>query len=357
MALLITYVLIALVFSFLCSIAEAVLLSVTSAHIALLEKENKDSGRLLRSLKDNINKPLAAILTLNTIAHTIGAAGAGAQAQNIFGNSYLAVSSAVLTLLILVFSEIIPKTIGAYYWKPLAPVTAHALKILVIILYPFVVLSEKLTVGFMEGPKLNGFSREEFAVMADLSENEGQIKPQESVILKNLLFLSDIPVFEILTPRPVICSLSENDTVEEFFHKHEQMRFSRIPIYKGNESENISGFVLRSDLLLAQSHGDTATRLSNYSRPLQAIPKTTSVARALEEFIKINAHIMLVVDEYGGVEGLVTLEDLMETLLGVEIVDEGDKTIDMQKFAKKLAKKKQEKNKKHSYCGLTPPEP
>lgn len=345
MLLLITYVLIALVFSFLCSIAEAVLLSVTSAHVALLEKEEKPSGALLRSLKDDINKPLAAILTLNTIAHTIGAAGAGAQAQSVFGNSYVAVSSAVLTLLILVFSEIIPKTIGAHYWKALAPVTAHTLRVLIIVLYPFVKLSEKITGDLTEGPKLSGFSREEFAVMADLSADEGQIKPQESLILKNLLLLSDIPVFDILTPRTVIFSLSEDSTVEEFFHMHDDVRFSRIPIYKENEPENISGFVLRSDLLLAQSRGNTDTCLSNYTRPLQAILETTSVAKALEEFIKINTQMMLVIDEYGGVEGLLTLEDLLETLLGAEIVDEGDKAIDMQKLAKRFAKKREDRAK------------
>jgi CBS domain containing-hemolysin-like protein len=345
MILLSIYVLVALVFSFLCSIAEAVLLSLTSAHIALLEKDNKPSGALLRTLKKDINKPLAAILTLNTIAHTIGAAGAGAQAQVVFGNTYIAIFSAVLTLLILVFSEIIPKTLGAHYWKPLAPATAYVLKWLIFTLYPFVKLSEKLTMGITKEEKPSSFSREEFAAMADLSVNEGQIKPQESTILKNLLLMSDITVLDILTPRTVIFSLAETSTVEEFFHKHDDVRFSRIPIYTDNESENISGFVLRSDLLLAQSRGNTNTALSNYSRSLPAIIETTSVAKALEEFIKLNAHIMLVIDEHGGVEGLVTLEDLLETLLGIEIIDEGDKNIDMQKVAKRLAKKRQNKAK------------
>ncbi len=345
MLLLIIYVLVALVFSFLCSIAEAVLLSLTSAYIALLEKEGKPSGAILKRLKKDINKPLSAILTLNTIAHTIGAVGAGAQAQIVFGNTYVAISSAILTLLILVFSEIIPKTLGAHYWKSLAPATAYALRTLIIILYPFVKLSEKLTVGLTQEEKLSSFSREEFAVMADLSANEGQIKQQESAILKNLLLLSDTTVLDILTPRTVIFSLSETSTVEEFFHKHDAIRFSRIPIYKDNESENISGFVLRSDLLLAQSRGNTDNCLSNYLRTLPAIIETTSVAKALEEFIKLNAHIMLVIDEHGGVEGLVTLEDLLETLLGIEIIDEGDKNIDMQKLAKRLAKKRQNKAK------------
>ena len=340
MILLITFVLIALVFSFLCSIAEAVLLSVSPAYIALMEKKGKSSGPMLRSLKDNINQPLAAILTLNTIAHTIGAAGAGAQAQVVFGSNSLAVTSVVLTLLILIFSEIIPKTIGAQYWKSLAPATAYTLRILVLVFYPFVKLAEKLTFANDEGPRLNGFSREEFAVMADVSAKEGQIHHQESSILKNLLQLTGTTVQKVLTPRTVIFSRPADSTVAEFFHRYDHVRFSRIPLYNDAEAENITGFVLRSDLLLAQSRGNTDTKLSNYVRDMPTIPGTTSVANALEKFIAMNAQMMLVVDEYGGVEGILTLEDLLETLLGKEIIDEGDEAPDMQAVAKRLARKK-----------------
>ena len=188
MTLLIIYVAIALVFSFLCSIAEAVLLSVTTAHITLLEQEGKRAGLLLRELKSDINKPLAAILTLNTIAHTVGAVGAGAQAAIVFGSAWVGAASAVLTLLILVLSEIIPKTLGATYWRSLAGITAHSLKILVFLLYPFVVLSEMLTRGLSRNRELEGFSREEFAAMADLGEQEGQLEKRESRILKNMSY-------------------------------------------------------------------------------------------------------------------------------------------------------------------------
>ena len=262
-----------------------------------------------------------------------------------FGNSYLALTSAVLTLLILVFSEIIPKTLGAHYWRQLAPVTAYSLRILIVLLLPFVKLSEKLTGGLTEGPRLSGFSREEFAVMAEVSADEGQLHERESLILQNLLFLSGAPVFDILTPRTVIFSLPEDSRVDAFFYKHDQVRFSRIPIYKGGDPENITGFVLRSDLLLAQARGNTDSSLSNYVRSIRAIPKNTSIAAALEQFITLNAHMMLVVDEYGGVAGLLTLEDLLESLLGVEIVDEGDSTVDMQKLAKKLAQKRQQEQR------------
>lgn len=338
MFLLITYVLIALGFSFLCSIAEAVLLSVTNTHIALMEKEHKPAGHLLRRLKDDVNKPLAAILTLNTIAHTIGAAGAGAQASTLFGSAYVGIASAVLTLLILIFSEIIPKTLGAHYWRPLAPVTAYVLKYLIILLYPFVKLSDWLT-GGLHGPTLSGFSRKEFSIMADLSSKEGQIAEQESQILKNLLLLRETRVLDAMTPRTVIFSLSQSITVEEFFHKYDHVSFSRIPIY-GDEQENISGFVFRSDLLLAKARGNGDSILSNYRRDITAVPGSMSLSQVFNELLRLRVHIMLVVNEYGGVEGIITLEDVLETLLGLEIVDEKDNVVDMQKEARRVWKRR-----------------
>jgi CBS domain containing-hemolysin-like protein len=338
MFLLITYVLVALGFSFLCSIAEAVLLSVTNTHIALMEKEQKSTGRLLRRLKDDVHKPLAAILTLNTIAHTIGAVGAGAQAVTVFGSAYVGIASAVLTLLILIFSEIIPKTLGAHYWRQMAPVTAYVLKYLIILLYPFVKLSDWLT-GGLHGPTLSGFSREEFSVMADLSSKEGQIAEQESHILKNLLLLRETRVTDAMTPRTVIFSLSQMITVEEFFHKYDHASFSRVPIYS-DEQENISGFVFRSDLLLAKARGNGDSILSNYRRDITAVPGSMSLSQVFNELLRLRVHLMLVVDEYGGVEGIITLEDVLETLLGIEIVDEKDNAVDMQKEARRLWKRR-----------------
>jgi CBS domain containing-hemolysin-like protein len=338
MFLLITYVLVALGFSFLCSIAEAVLLSVTNTHIALMEKEQRSTGRLLRRLKDDVHKPLAAILTLNTIAHTIGAVGAGAQAVTVFGSAYVGIASAVLTLLILIFSEIIPKTLGAHYWRQLAPVTAYVLKYLIILLYPFVKLSDWLT-GGLHGPTLSGFSREEFSVMADLSSKEGQIAEQESHILKNLLLLRETRVTDAMTPRTVIFSLSQMITVEEFFHKYDHASFSRVPIYS-DEQENISGFVFRSDLLLAKARGNGDSILSNYRRDITAVPGSMSLSQVFNELLRLRVHLMLVVDEYGGVEGIITLEDVLETLLGIEIVDEKDNAVDMQKEARRLWKRR-----------------
>ena len=335
MFLLFVYVLIALGFSFLCSIAEAVILSVNSAHIAILEREGKPAGALLRQLKSDINRPLAAILTLNTIAHTVGAAGAGAQATLVFGSAYLGVASAILTLLILVFSEIIPKTLGAHHWRALAPATAYTLKGLVWLLYPFVRLSEALTKGLTKKPQRSGFNRTEFSVMAELSAQEGHLAQQESHILINLLRLRDMRVKDAMTPRTVVFSVPENLLVEEFFGGYDHIRFSRIPIYQ-DDADAVCGFVLRSDMLLAQARGNGANALSNYRREVTVILDTMSLSRAFDEFLRNRAQIMLVVDEYGGMTGILTMEDVLETLLGLEIVDEGDRDVDMQAVARRL---------------------
>ncbi|PLX96372.1 MAG: hemolysin [Desulfuromonas sp.] len=335
MLLLITYILIALGFSFLCSIAEAVMLSVTSAHVVVLEQEGRASGPLLARLKSDINQPLAAILTLNTIAHTVGAAGAGAQATELFGDAYLGLISALLTLLILIISEIIPKTLGAHYWRQLAPPTAYFLRTLVWLLYPFVKLSALLTKGLTHGPTLSGFNRHEFAAMAEVGEREGELAPRESVILTNLLRLRHTPIADAMTPRTVLFSLPEELRVDAFFCRYEHKRFSRIPVY-GATPDEITGFVLRADLLLAQARGNSDAPLERYRRPLPALLATMTLTQALDSFMRQRSHMLLAVDEYGGVRGVLTLEDLIETLLGLEITDEGDNETDMQALARRL---------------------
>ncbi|WP_323846615.1 CNNM domain-containing protein [Microbulbifer magnicolonia] len=337
MILLITYILIAIGFSFLCSIAESVILSVTKPYISLLEREGHSSGVVLRKLKDDINAPLAAILTLNTVAHTVGAAGAGAQAAIVFGNQYLGVISAVLTLLILVFSEIIPKTLGASYWRQLAPVTAYVVRFMVWALYPFVKLSEWLTRGLAHGPTLTGFSRDEFAVMAELGEAEGQLERRESSILRNLFFtLRDHSVREVMTPRTVVYSLSQDATVGASYEEVEKSRFSRIPVYERGDPDCVVGFVLKQELLLAFAKGDREKKLAEFRRDMLMLPETATIYQAFQKMLSRRVQISAVVDEYGSFEGLVTLEDLLETLLGEEIVDEADKTPDRQEVAKRL---------------------
>ncbi|PCO05835.1 hemolysin [Microbulbifer flavimaris] len=337
MTLLIVYVLIALGFSFLCSIAESVILSVTKPYISLLEREGHRAGRVLRRLKDDINAPLAAILTLNTVAHTVGAAGAGAQAAAVFGSQYLGLISAVLTLLILIFSEIIPKTLGAVYWRQLAPVTGYTVRFMVWVLFPFVKMSEWMTRGLSHGPTLTGFSREEFAVMAELGQAEGQLEERESNILRNLFFtLRDHSVREVMTPRTVVYSLSRDDTVEQSYDDVEKSRFSRIPIYERNDPDCVVGFVLKQELLLAYAKGDRDEKLAQFRRDMLMLPETATIYQAFQKMLARRVQISAVVDEYGSLEGLVTLEDLLETLLGEEIIDEADKTADRQALARRL---------------------
>ncbi|MEM8594460.1 MAG: CNNM domain-containing protein, partial [Pseudomonadota bacterium] len=314
MILLIAYVLIALLCSFLCSIAESVILSVRPAHIELLKDEQPSTGELLAELKLDVNKPLAAILTLNTISNTAGATLAGAQATALFGSVYLGLFSAVLTVLILVFAEIIPKTIGAYYWRALAPITALFLKYLIKMLSPFIYMSELLTRTISKAPSDVGFSRDEFAVMADLSLEEGQLGLRESNIMKNLLLLRETHVKDAMTPMSVVFCLSENMLVDEFFHQYDHIRFSRIPIFKGDDEREITGFVLRSDLLLAQARGNGEQPLHNYSRDIPAALDYMILSNVFEEFLKTRTHMMLVVDEYGETKGVLTLEDVLETL-------------------------------------------
>jgi CBS domain containing-hemolysin-like protein len=334
MTLLIIYVLIALGFSFLCSVAEAVFLSVTPAYIALLRKNGRAAGEILAELKTEVNRPLAAILTLNTIAHTVGAAGAGAQAAAVFGNAYLGVASAVLTFLILVLSEIIPKTLGATYWRSLAPATAHGLRVLVWLLWPFVKLSEWITGRIAESPRLTGFSRQEFAAMAELSAEEGELRQAESRIVQNLLNLRQVPVTSAMTPRTVVFSLPDSMTVAESIDATRDRPFSRIPIYH-EDNDDITGFVLRSHLLMAQLSGRSRKPLDHFRRNMPSLPESLPLARAFNSLQEQRAHMALVVDEYGDWQGILTLEDVMETLLGLEIVDESDLAVDMQELARR----------------------
>jgi CBS domain containing-hemolysin-like protein len=335
--LLILYVTLALVFSFLCSIAEAVILCVTPAYIALLSKQRRKSGTVLARLKKDVNQPLAAILTLNTIAHTVGAAGAGAQAAVVFGNAYVGLASAVLTLLILVFSEIIPKTLGAHYWRNIAPITAYGLDLLVLLLYPFVKLSEKLTRFLTRGVVSEGVTRDELAVLAELGVSNGHLAHRESHIFRNLLLLDKLSVKSAMTPRMVVFSLPEDTRVDDFFHVHDDVRFSRVPVYK-SDKEEITGFVLRNDLLLAQAQGKTDLLLKDFKRDILALLQSMSLSHAFDEFLRQRAQLALVVDEYGGLEGVLTMEDIIETLLGIEIMDESDREIDMRALARRLWK-------------------
>ena len=333
MALLVFYVLLALGVSFLCSVLEAVLLSVTPSYIAVLDEDRPDAAKQLRALKDDIDRPLAAILSLNTFAHTIGAAGAGAQAAAVYGDASVAIFSAVLTLLILVLSEIIPKTLGASYWRELAPFSARLLRLLILVLYPLVVMSKGITRLLSRGEKQASVSREEITALAELGRQEGVFEKEESRILKNLFRFSSLRVKGIMTPRTVLFALPETHTVGQVLREHEHLRFSRIPLY-GKNRDDVTGYVLKDDLLLKAAQDEQDLALHDFKREMLVVPDALPLPEFFERLLDKSEHIALVVDEYGGVAGVASMEDVVETLLGLEIVDEADSDEDMQELAR-----------------------
>ncbi|MEN8244877.1 MAG: hemolysin family protein [Thermodesulfobacteriota bacterium] len=332
--LLITYILMALVFSFLCSVAEAVLLSITPSYIAELQGRKPKRAALLKKLKqDNVDKSLAAILTLNTIAHTVGAIGSGSKATVVFGSAWFGLFSALMTLMILFLSEIIPKTIGAMHWRSLAGLTAQFVHILIWVLYPLIWVSEFLTRLIARGKTAHVFSRDEFIAMADIGEQTGKIDQHESRIIQNLFRFGSLTSADIMTPRTVISSFPQSMTVSEASAIKPSVTFSRIPLYQ-TDIDHIAGFILRDDLLHFKVGDRGGATLETLKRDIQSVPGNMSLSALLEFFLNERQHIAIVIDEYGGTKGLVTMEDVVETLLGMEIVDEMDQAEDMQALAR-----------------------
>lgn len=333
---LIAYVTLALGFSFLCSVAEAVLLSLTPSFIEERKSKHPKQAALLKRLKqDKIDQSLAAILTLNTIAHTVGAIGAGAKASEIFGSAWFGLFSTLLTLAILFLSEIVPKTIGALYWNRLAWPTAMFILLLIRTLYPLVWISERLTRLISDGKQLHVFSRDEFLAMTKVGERSGQINDKESRIIRSLFRFERFRVVDIMTPRTVMMMVNANVSVGEIFDFVIQQPFSRMPVYMV-DSDDISSFVLKTDIMLEKAQGRDHTQIHTLAREMLTVPESVSLSMLLDYLLKERHHIALVVDEYGGTEGLVTLEDLVETLIGIEIVDESDTNLDMRAVARQL---------------------
>ena len=338
--LLFTYVFLALAFSFLCSIAEAVLLSITPSFIGgLAEHKPKAADRLRRLKQDNVDRSLAAILTLNTIAHTVGAIGAGAKATIVFGSTWFGLFSAVMTLMILFFSEIIPKTLGAVFWRHLTGPTAIFVQTLIYALYPLIVISEQLTKLISKGKHIHLFSRDEFIAMADIGQKSGQITEPESRIIRNLFHFQRLHAKDVMTPRTVIVSVHEESTVNHTLVTKLHAPFSRYPLCR-TDIDDVSGFVLKDDMLLAKAQGRGEVKLKTLRRKIESVGSEMPLSHLLEFLLDKRQHIALIVDEYGGTKGLVTLEDVVETLLGMEIVDEMDKVEDMQLLARQQWKRR-----------------
>jgi len=318
--------------SFLCSLLESFILSVTHAHISIVSKDRPALGKKLSYFKENINRPLSAILSLNTIANTVGAASVGAITLIEFGSSWVAIMSGVLTLSILIFSEIIPKTIGALYWKRILIPATFAVQVLITMTYPLVVLLELLSKWLAKEGNGDKVSREEVIAMAELGEDEGTIEESESTVIENVLMLDDIPVEEVLTPRSVIFALDKTSSVREVLDKYNDIEFSRIPVYE-EELDNIIGIVRRHVLLKSKAEDQFDVTMGELAKPIHTVEENDSVGDVLDEFVKRREHLFMVKDQFGQVAGLITLEDAIETLLGIEIVDETDSVVDMRKLA------------------------
>ena len=338
MTLLFVYLFLAVFVSFLCSLLEAVILSVTPSFINTQNNEGKKYAKILKNLKEEIDRPLAAILTLNSISHTFGAAGVGAQVNKIYGDQFVALASGVLTFVILIFSEIIPKTLGAGNWKRFAPFAAYSIRFMIFILYPIVSLTERIS-EWIGGEGKNLFTREEMIATAEIGVGHGALRKKESNIIKNLLMLDNIYVHDIMTPRSVLMALSIDKTVEEVIASHKPIRYSRIPVFK-EDLDHIEGVVHRYQILEASNNDQDKLPLSELMTHLHSIPENISVSACLDQLIHRNDHIFLVVDEYGSTMGIVTLEDAIETLLGVEIVDEFDSVTDLRAHALEQWKKR-----------------
>lgn len=341
---LIAFAMLSITASFLCSLWEAVLLSISPSYMQIKLNEGGKIGEILQDFKNNIDRPLAGILTLNTIAHTVGAIGVGQQATKIWADSNPLITGfvvpAVMTAAILILSEIVPKTIGATNWKFFAPFTVRCLNLLLKILAPVIWLCQGITRLFNKGEKASIFSRTDFLAMAQIGSAEGHLDETESNFIHNLLHFRKYKVRDVMTPRVVTVSAPQTMTAREFYDFQEELTFSRIPLRETAEGEAIIGYVLKDDVLEHLIDSEEDVPLSQFKRNIITVPESYTLFEIFGDFIEKREHIALVIDEYGGMSGIVTMEDVVETLLGAEIVDETDRTIDMQALAKRQWKKR-----------------
>ncbi len=342
-------VILLLTISFLCSVLESVILSITRSYIQLLINKNNRAGLLLKKFKNEIEEPITAILTLNTISHTIGATVSGAFALQLFGSKWMALFSGILTLLILIFSEIIPKTLGAYYWRELGPVSAYILKFMIIVLKPIVIPVNYISKLISRENGSAGITKSELINYIQLGHMQGVIETGEFEIIKNLFQLNSINVKDIMTSRTVVFWLPPDKTIKTIIKDNTKLQFSRIPLYKPGDN-SIEGIVLRRDIMDNITKKRTSVKLIDISSKPQFIIETVSVYNLLDKLISNKSHIAIVLNEYGDYRGIVTMEDAIETLLGREIVDEFDTVEDMSKLArikylKKYGKSNRDKKK------------
>ncbi|MCQ2181218.1 MAG: CNNM domain-containing protein [Bacteroidales bacterium] len=323
----------ALCVSFLCSILESVLMSTPLSFITLKEEEGLKSATLFKKYKHDTSRPLAAILSLNTIANTIGAAGVGRQATLVFGSQWFGLVSAVTTILILVFSEIIPKTIGTSHWKSLTGFTANTIHILITILFPIVIAVEFLQKMISHDRSDISVSRDEIGAMAEVAEEYGELQEDENEIIQNIINIDEIAAKEAMTPRVVAAIAPESMTIKQFYKDRRFLHHSRIPVYDGND-EYITGYILRMDALQLMAEDKFGCTLADIKRKVASFPEETTIDRIWDKMLRSKEQIAIIIDDYGSFQGLLTMEDIIETVLGDEIVDERDVVVDMQQLAR-----------------------
>lgn len=333
MTLLFIYLLGAMSISFLCSVLEATLMSTPISYITMREDEGYKAATKFKKFKQESSRPIAAILSLNTIANTIGAAGVGAQATAVFGSKWFGLVSVITTILILVFSEIIPKTIGTTRWKSLMGFATRVISVLIVIMYPLVILVEGLTKLVTPKDQESAVSREEVSAMANVAEEEGDLEEDENAIIQNLINMDEIDAAHAMTPRVVCATAPESMTMRAFYKDKKYLHHSRIPVYE-KDDEYITGYILRMDALQLLAEDKFDKTLGSIKREIASFRENTPLDQIWDEMLSKDEQIAIIIDEYGSFQGILTLEDVIETLLGSEIVDEKDTVRDMQQFAK-----------------------
>lgn len=330
----------AMAISFLCSVLEATLMSTPFSYIALREEEGYKPAPLMKKYKQDSSRPIAAILALNTIANTIGAAGVGRQATILFGSEWFGLVSAITTILILVFSEIIPKTIGTTHWKSLMGFAARTVRILIIILFPIVVCVEWLQKLITPKDPDTSISREEVGAMADVAEESGELDEDENEIIQNIINIDEVTADQVMTPRVVAATAPESMTIKEFYQDRSFLHHSRIPVYDGND-EYITGYILRVDALQLMAEDKFNVTLRELRRDIASFQEETTIGEIWDEMLNGQEQIAVIINEYGSFQGILTMEDVIETILGDEIVDERDAVVDMQQLARERWQKRQ----------------
>jgi len=342
--LLITFFVLAIFFSFLCSLWEAVLLSITPTYARIQHQEGKITGKYLQEFKQNIDRPLSAILTLNTIAHTVGAIGVGEQAAAIWSESNPFITRfvvpAAMTLAVLLLSEIVPKTIGALYWRRLAGFTVYSLRFLLIILAPLVWMGQLVTRSLKHDSDQPILTRNDFLAMAEMGAEDGVFEAGESKMIGSMIRFQNIEVSDVMTPRTVVSATAQEQTIGDYFKRRKENQFSRIPTHSEGNKDLITGYILKVDVMEALVDGRAQDSLAELRRDIVAIAEDFAVTELFKILTQRKEHIAVVLDDFGGMAGIITMEDIIETLLGMEIMDETDTTIDMRVLAQSLREKR-----------------